>query len=73
MNWQPIETAPKFIPFEESPPRCLVYSREYGVQMGSAGTDARGYKYVHINNVSGDVSKIVTHWMPLPPPPEANE
>lgn len=70
MEWQPIETAPKFKPFDDSFPRCLVYGPDLGVCVGCAGTDTSGRVYVHVSHVSGDVNKLVTHWMPLPPPPK---
>lgn len=69
MNWQPIESAPVIQGWLDGPPRCLVYSKEFGIQMGRAwrypNGDARGQG----DGFNGEWN--VTHWMPLPEPPEA--
>jgi hypothetical protein len=60
MEWQPIETAPTG--------KCIVYDAKKGVIPDAfvyAGDSRATYGYY--NNTAYDV----THWMPLPPPPDA--
>ncbi len=57
-EWQPIETAPK---------------DERAILLGSSGFVAEGYRNkdgVFISYCIGALYSQVTHWMPLPPPPQ---
>lgn len=71
MYWQPIETAPVVDLEREEVPRCLVYSKQFGVQMGRTWRYATGEAVGDAAGFHGDWK--VTHWMPLPEPPKAGE
>jgi hypothetical protein len=63
MEWQPIETAPK----DES--TILVWVKDDGIFGRGAVVFGRVFPS---GNVKADGHKgdwLVTHWMPLPPPP----
>ena len=61
MTWQPIETAPK------GP--AIIYDTEKGVIPNAYIHSADGTaSYGYYNNTA----YRVTHWMPLPSPPEEN-
>ena len=64
MKWQPIETAPK----DEW---VLVYYGEGSmVDTVSIACCRSSYDWA---DWDGDLYGTPTHWMPLPPPPEASE
>ena len=72
-GWRPIETAPK-------DGTLLLLWEEYDTEpfVGSYGLDGVWYASTTYYNTDGDAcvvdtvcSDAVTHWMPLPPPPDA--
>jgi len=65
--WQPIETAPLIEDAMESPAQCLVYSNEFGIQMGRACRYSTGEHFAQAYGFNGAWN--ITHWMPLPEPP----
>jgi hypothetical protein len=60
-EWQPIETAPK------DGTAVIVYCPAKGVHVGNRRSDRVGWY-----SVRGAYLCKPTHWMPLPPPPEAS-
>jgi len=67
-EWQPIETAPIRDLLNEGPFACLVYSKETGVKTGRVWRYAEG----HVGSGTADSFHgdwNITHWMPLPEPP----
>lgn len=76
-TWQPIETAPKdgtaflgYLPADRFPAVCLwqAYEPADAAEIGADGYWAFGEDL--IGDVEGHAE--VTHWMPLPPPPEGS-
>lgn len=74
MNWQPIETAPKNPEGKFYGPVILVFYTADGypwpAYWGPGGPDNEGCWHVTDGDPTEMESKCVTHWMPLPPPPE---
>jgi len=60
MEWQPIETAPRF-------KRILVTGTEIGTCVASAGWDTETPDEIRWGVVN-DICVKPTHWMPLPKP-----
>ena len=66
MEWQPIETAPKegcFLAYDKSIGVCILERYEFEGKYNSV-----------VNEIGGGAGEYdddeVTHWMPLPAPPE---
>jgi len=68
MNWQLIETAPVADLIDNPPTRCLVWSKDFGIQMGRAWRYPDGEACAQGDGHNGEWN--VTHWMPLPEPPK---
>ncbi len=72
MDWQPIESAPPADwTKDEKPTRALLYGPRIGVRDGEVG-NFRGHLFGSVSNLHGNAVEDwgVTHWMPLPPPPQ---
>ena len=70
-QWQPIETAPKNAPILVFIPDAEHYGP--GVYRGMlVDNGKRAHWSTNAMNCGGDCGhRTPTHWMPLPPPPEA--
>jgi hypothetical protein len=70
MEWQPIETAPETA-WGDRGTDALLYSPEFGVKAGDIGNYGDGPR-AHAGGYHGCAVRDwgVTHWMPLPAPPE---
>lgn len=68
-EWQSIETAPETEWGKTT--ACLLYSREVGVRSGAVGRNGN-HVWAHIASLHGNAVEDwgVTHWMPLPAPPQ---
>lgn len=68
MSWQPIETAPKD-GSKILACRVTVYQPET-VVWASYHPNAQGKECWRTSSVCGDKRQHLTHWMPLPTPPQ---
>lgn len=68
-GWQPIETAPA-VEWGKSV-EALVYSPQLGIKSATIGSN-NGYIFASVSSYHGNAVESwgVTHWMPLPAPPE---
>lgn len=73
MNWQPIETAP-VTPPDKEPEEVLLWLPGGGFDHKGCCAFGRCYKYSDGNVravASGFLGFEITHWMPLPEPPDS--
>lgn len=73
MRWQPIEDAPRAESYDVAPTPMLLFGPETGITLGQAAIypdgKCRGSAGSHLH---GQIMEWgVTHWMPLPEPPNA--
>jgi hypothetical protein len=73
MTWQPIETAPKdgtriilFLPSRYSFPAMVTI----GLWFEDFLPGRNGWSYCEVDEIGQFIEEPITHWMPLPPPPE---
>jgi hypothetical protein len=68
-DWQPIETAPMI-----DGQTLLMYDLDLGVCLGYWSDEFDGIPAGwNVQDTCGEYVGDVTHWMPLPPPPESSK
>lgn len=64
-DWQKIETAPK----DGTNVLLFFGNSDSRVRVSEAWWDGRAWT----DDIGGFVEQVITHWMPLPPQPEAHD
>ena len=68
--WHLIETAPD-VAWGMTPVSVILYGRSFGVHTGRAAKNPDGTVHADVAWISGNIAgSDVTHWMPLPDPPD---